>query len=87
MESRQIIVLLISGLFRISGAFPQNGDLDYEFRANAELICYECARTADNDTCELDLKHIPELTAVGQVRTQDLLILWLFDDNLLKKFD
>ncbi len=75
MESRQIIVLIISGLLRISGAFPANGDLDYEFRANAELVCYECARTPDNDTCAFELKHIPEVTAVGQVRTHDLLIL------------
>jgi hypothetical protein len=81
MKSRQIIAFLISALFRISGAFPANGDLDYEFRANAELICYECARTPDNDTCAFNLKNIPEVTAVGQVRTHDLLILRLVEGD------
>ncbi len=48
------------------------GEVEDDFRPSAELICYECARTPDNDTCALDLKNIPEVTAVGQVRVLEL---------------
>jgi hypothetical protein len=64
------IVSFFVVLLSTSFASPFDSTLEDEFRANAELVCYECARTPDNDTCALDLKHIPEVTAVGQVRVK-----------------
>jgi hypothetical protein len=61
------IVSFFVVLLSTSFASPFDSTLEDEFRANAELVCYECARTPDNDTCALDLKNIPEVTAVGQV--------------------
>ena len=72
MKYSQLFVLFSISVeisfLRLSGAFPSYSDIDSEFRANAELICYECARTPDNDSCAIDIKLIPEVTAVGQVR-------------------
>jgi len=48
-------------------AAPQRPDVDTDFRPNAELVCYECARTPDNDTCAIALDKLPKVTAVGQV--------------------
>ena len=36
-------------------------------RSKADLGCYECTRTADNDSCALSLELVPEITAHGQV--------------------
>ena len=71
MKCPQLFVFLaisVISLLRVIGAYPSYSDIDSEFRANAELICYECARTPENDSCAFDIKVIPEVTAVGQVR-------------------
>ena len=60
--------LLLSALTITSiGAAPQQLEVDVDFRPNAELVCYECARTPDNDTCAIGLENLPKVTAVGQV--------------------
>ena len=62
------MAISVISLLRVTGAYPSYSDIDSEFRANAELICYECARTPENDSCAFNIKVIPEVTAVGQVR-------------------
>ena len=65
--------LLLSALTVTSiGAAPQQLEVDVDFRPNAELVCYECARTPDNDTCAIGLENLPKVTAVGQVNNLKL---------------
>ena len=60
-------LVLTTLIVKTAEAAPQLAEVDADFRPNAELVCYECARTPDNDTCAIGLEQLPKVTAVGQV--------------------